>query len=468
MSVLVPDLVWQEGAFRAGLAVELDPGTGRIGAVRAAAGLPAGATRERLAGRALLPGFVNAHSHSFQRLLRGRGQTRGAHAGSDFWSWREAMYTAAAALSPDDVQDVARFCFIEMLRAGWTTVGEFHYLHNDPAGRPYDRPFELAERVIAAAEEAGIRIRLLNVAYATGGIGEPLRPEQRRFGTPDLERYLRGTVELVESVAGHALASVGVAPHSIRAVPRSWLRPIHALAYGFDAPFHVHASEQPAEVAASHAAWGRRPIEVLAEEGVLDDLFTAVHATHITHNEIALLAAAGPHVCACPTTERDLGDGFLAGEELLRAGARLALGTDSQVMIDPFAEMRLIEYHERLRKLRRVVVAREDGAGTLSPAGPLIDAATAGGARALRIESGVIATGSPADLVAIDLDHRVLAGCGPDALAVTLALAAQVDVVSDVWVGGVRRVQERHHSGERAAQAAFARVSATMDAAGGR
>ena len=304
-----------------------------------------------------------------------------------------------------------------------------------------------------------------NVAYATGGIGEPLRPEQRRFATPDLERYLRGTIDLVESIAAHPLASAGVAPHSIRAVPLHWLRPIHAMAYGFDLPFHMHASEQPAEVSACLSAYGRRPIEVLAEQGVVDDLFTAVHATHITHNEIALLSADGPHVCACPTTERDLGDGFLAGEELVRGGARLALGTDSQIMIDPFAEMRLLEYHERLRKLRRVVLARDQGDGTMSAAGVLLDAATAGGARSLRIDGGTIAPGALADLVAIDLGHRALAGADARSLAAMLALAAPAGVVSDVWVNGVRRVQEAQHPREREAQEAFRRVAAAIGAA---
>ncbi len=465
MPVLLADLVWRNDAFHDGLAIDIDVRSGRIRSVAEAATLPADTPVQRLTGRALLPGFVNAHSHSFQRLLRGRGQWKPHGEGADFWSWREAMYAIANTLSPDEVYDVARLCFIEMLRAGWTSVGEFHYLHNGVDGRPYARPFELAERVIAAAVDVGIRIRLLNSAYATGGVGAPLRPEQRRFATPDLEAYLRDTMNLVEMVAADPLASVGVAPHSIRAVPRTWLRPIHALAFGFDLPFHIHANEQPAEVAACLAAYGRRPIEVMAEEGVVDGLFTAVHATHVTHQEIALLGSGGPTVCACPTTERDLGDGFLAGEELLAAGAAVAIGTDSQTLLDPFAEMRLLEYHERLRKLRRVVLARDDAAGRLVTAPVLLHAATRAGAASLRLDTGEIADGAAADLVAVDLDHITLAGTNLDTLAAALTLTAPADVVCDVWVGGVQRIQDRRHAAEQEAAAAFRRAAAAVDAA---
>lgn len=463
MSLLIPDLVWHDGRFQSGLAVDIDENSGRIRALLEADALPHGVRSERLTARALLPGFINAHSHAFQRLLRGRAQWRPAGAGADFWTWRDEMYRVANALSPDEVHDTARFCFIEMLLAGFTSVGEFHYIHNDPQGRAYTRPFELAERVIAAAAEAGIRIRLLNVAYATSAIGEPLRPEQRRFATPRLESFLRDTVELVESVAPLPLASVGVAPHSIRAVPRSWLRPIHTLAYGFDLPFHVHANEQPAEVAACMANYGVRPIEVFAGEGVVDSLFTAVHATHVSHGEIRLLASTGPHVCACPTTERDLGDGFLPGEELLRAGAGVTIGSDSQSMIDPFTEIRLLEYHERLRKLRRVVLGRDDGAGRVVSAPVLLEAATSAGAASLRLEAGAIAPGLLADLVAVDLEHHALAGTSGDLLAATLALSAPRDVVCDVWVGGVRRVRERRHELLAEAVSAFRRCAARLD-----
>lgn len=480
MTILIPDLIYRDGRFEAGLALEFDDVTGtivRIGPVAEltatdfddvtsappapATGSAAQASRiERLPGRALLPGFVNAHSHAFQRLIRGRTQWRPASApGADFWSWRESMYMAALALTPDEVFDVSRACFLEMLRAGYTTVGEFHYLHRDPDGGRYDDPNELAHRVIAAADEVGIRIALLNVCYARGGIDRSLLPEQRRFATPDLEAFLSDTAALVDAYALNPRVTVGVAPHSIRAVPREWLPALHDWARSSDLPFHMHVSEQPAEVEAAVQAWGLRPVEVLAAEGVLDERFTAVHATHLTLEEIALLGDAGATVCACPTTERDLGDGFLPGAELLDASARIALGSDSQTVIDPFEEMRLIEYHERLRRLRRIVLAVPGGEDRLEVAPLLFELGTESGARSLRLDAGKLDDGMLADIVAIDLDHPVLAGWTPETLPAVLAFSAAADVVTDVWVGGVRRLEDRRHRLDREAVAAFREVA---------
>jgi formimidoylglutamate deiminase len=336
MPILVPDLVYLNDSFRSGLAVEYDDQAGRITRVLDHAELGTGGGAGpvvELRERALLPGFVNAHSHSFQRLIRGRTQWRtvdtGAVARSDFWTWREAMYDAALRLTPDDVYDAARFCFIEMLRAGITAVGEFHYLHNDEQGRQYADRNELAQRVIAAARDAGLRIRLLNVCYATGGIGAPLGTEQRRFATSDLDAFLAACASLGDDLADDALASVGVAPHSVRAVPRDWLPALHAWAVKHDVPLHMHVSEQPAEVRACVDAYGARPVELLHGDGVLDDRFTAVHATHIDDDEVRMLASSGSTVCACPTTERDLGDGMLRAADLLDAGGSIALGDSS-------------------------------------------------------------------------------------------------------------------------------------------
>jgi formimidoylglutamate deiminase len=368
------------------------------------------------------------------------------------------MYAAALALSPDDVYQVSRFCFIEMLSAGFTTVGEFHYLHRDPGGAAYGDPLELAERVIAAAEAVGIRICLLHVAYATGGIGEPLRPEQRRFSTPELDGYLEAVVELARRSELRPLVSVGVAPHSVRAVPRSWLHPLHELAFGYGLPLHIHASEQPAEVSSCMEAYGVRPVELLADEGLVDDYLTAVHATHLTHRELSILAQPGPIVCACPTTERDLGDGFLAGAELLEAGGRIAIGTDSQTRIAPLEEIRLLEYHERLRRLQRVVLGNEMD-GRVDPGPALLDVATTAGARALRLETGTLEPSMLADFIAIDLEHPALAGWSPETLPALLALCAPDDVVRDVWVAGVRRIEGGRHIYDRDALRTFGRVS---------
>jgi formimidoylglutamate deiminase len=457
VEVLLPDLLLRGGEFHADLAVAYDVDTGRIEGVAPAAEFAAGAAI-RLPGRALVPGFVNAHSHAFQRLIRGRTQWRPLVGAADFWSWRDAMYAAALALSPEDVYHVARFCFIEMLRAGITAVGEFHYLHRDPRGDPYADPLEIQHRVLGAAEDVGLRICLLHGAYATGGVGEPLRPEQRRFATPDLDAYLASAAELVRLVARRPLASAGVAPHSIRAVPRPWLGAIHAFARGHGLPFHMHVSEQPAEVAACLAAHGARPVEVLEADGVADEQLTAVHATHLTEREIAILGASpGPTICACPGTERDLGDGMLAAEELLAAGARLAIGTDSQTVIAPLEEIRLLEYHERLRKLRRVVLAGRVG-DRLEVAPRLLDMATRAGARSLRLRAGALEPGACADFAAIDLGHVSLQGWSAGTLPALLALSAPPDVISDVWVGGVQRVRAGMHELEADAQRAFGSV----------
>ena len=461
LPALIPDLLWMDGGFRRGLAVEYSAETGRITGIVAAGASASGTVaagsgpRIRLRNRALLPGFVDAHSHAFQRVLRGRAQwrPRGEDV-SDFWTWREAMYRVALALSPEDVFEVSRFCFLEMLCAGITSVGEFHYLHRDPAGRPYADPAELAHRVIAAAEDVGIRICLLRVAYARGGIDEPIRAEQRRFATPDLESWLTGTVDLVESVRRRPLVSVGVAPHSIRAVPRHWLGSMHSLAYGLAVPLHMHVSEQPAEVSACLQAYGRRPVELLAEAGIIDEHFTAVNATHLTFREVELLGTPGPTVCACPGAERDVGDGFMPALELIRAGARIALGTDSQTVIDPLQDMRLLEYHERLRRQRRVVLAREeDQRQAVAPV--LLAMATENGARSLRLPAGQLKLGSFADFVAIDLEHRALEGWSDETLDAALALTAPGGVVSDVWVGGVQRVQAGRHRLDRESAQAF-------------
>jgi formimidoylglutamate deiminase len=453
MATLIPDLLYRHGSFHAGLAVEIKDG--RITRVAPAAELKE-SNPTRLKDVALMPGFVNAHSHAFQRLIRGRTQWRPADASvSDFWTWREAMYHAALNLSPDDVYAVSRFCFIEMLRAGITTVGEFHYLQNDPAGRPYDDRNELARRVIAAARDVGIRISLLNVCYMAGAIGEPLRTEQRRFGTPDIDAFMKATASLADDMRGDPLVTVGMAPHSVRAVPRDAVRALHDWSSRRDVPFHMHVSEQPAEVEACVAVYGRRPVELLHDDGTLDDRFTGIHATHISDDEVRLLAESGATVCACPTTERDLGDGFLRAVDIVVAGGGIALGTDSQTVIDPLEDMRLVEYHERLRRLERVVVTRGNNTERLEPAPLLLEMATSAGARSLRIDAGMIDDGMLADMVGIDLTHHTLAGWTDSSLASMLALSAPADVISDVWVGGRRVVERRHHAAQDGAMTSF-------------
>jgi formimidoylglutamate deiminase len=448
MTTLIPDLLYHDGAFRPGLALQADPSTGLITGI-----VPASQANRRsalsLPGRALLPGFVNAHSHAFQRLIRGATQWRPPDDSvSDFWTWREAMYGAVLRMSAGDVEAVSRFCFMEMLRAGITTVGEFHYVHNDEAGRPYADPAELARRVIAAAESAGIRIVLLNVCYARGGIDQPLAAEQRRFDTPDVDAFMRLTGDLADDVANRPLVSVGMAPHSVRAVPREWLRELHALAVSRDMPFHMHVSEQPAEVEACVRAFGMRPVELLHDAGVVDARFTGIHATHISDNEVRLLGGGAATVCACPGTERDLGDGMLRALDLLHAGAHIALGTDSQTIVDMLEEMRMVEYHERLRRLERVVLHERGAAGARRPGPALLHMATRAGARSLRLPAGVLEVGALADAIAVDLGHIALAGWTPATLDAMLSLCAPAEVITDVWVGGQQVVATRRHRRE--------------------
>jgi formimidoylglutamate deiminase len=453
---LIPDLLWLDGRFVAGQGVEYDTATGRI--VRIAPEAELAAKAVRLRERALMPGLINVHSHAFQRLIRGRTQWRGSEPASDFWSWRDAMYAALQQLSPDDIYAASRLCFIEMLRSGITSVGEFHYLHNDQDGKPYANRAELALRVIAAANDAGIRIVLLNSAYATGGIREPLRPEQRRFATPDLGSLL-ATTEALRAQLVSGTASIGLAPHSVRAVPRSWLEEVAVYARDEGLVLHMHVSEQQAEVDACERAYGRRPVELLEETGVLSPTFTGVHCTHMTPDEVELFRASGAIVAACPGTERDLGDGFLSASALMEAGVPIALGTDSQTVIDLWEEMRLVEYNERLRRERRALLTTQVG-DRHEVAPVLIEMGTISGARSLGIDAGRLSAGSVADFVAIDLGHIALAGYTVDSLAPCLALSAPAAVVTDVWVAGVKRVEDSVHPDEETAMQAFASVLA--------
>ena len=457
MSTIAADLTYIDGKFERAVALELDATGGRITRVHRG---PAASGATRLTNCALLPGFVNVHSHAFQRLIRGRTQWRPAQSPpSDFWSWREAMYAALQRLEPDDVFVVSRFCFVEMLKAGFTSVGEFHYLQRDPNGAAYADPLELHNAVLAAAREAGIRIVLINTAYATGGVKQTLRPTQRRFNTPDVNEFLANCERLRNQVARQDNATMAVAPHSVRAVAVDWLKPIHEWATRADVPFHMHVSEQTGEVEACAAAYGLRPVELLHDAGVLDARLTAIHATHLAVQEIALLARARATVCACPTTERDLGDGFLQAASLHAAGVRVGIGTDSQTVIDPLEEIRLIEYHERLRKTERVLLARKD-AERVAVAPELLCYGTIDGARALRIDAGSLAAGKLADFVTVDLTHVQLAGWADDNLDALLALSASAAVIKDVWVGGRQVITNCAHRDEDRIMTDFSRVAA--------
>ncbi|AKT37903.1 formimidoylglutamate deiminase [Chondromyces crocatus] len=303
-----------------------------------------------------LPALASAHSHAFQRGMRGEAQRPGADDKDDFWSWRTAMYALADGLTPESIHEISLVAYRELRDAGVRTVGEFHYVHHQPGGTPYADRTVLADAVIQAARDAGIRIALLRVIYARAGAGRAPEGAQRRFCDPTLEAAIADVEALRARYAGAEDVVIGVAPHSVRAVPPDWLPEIAAYAGRHGLPLHMHVAEQPAEITACLAETGRRPVELLAERGVLSPRFVAVHATHLAPHEPALLGQAGSFACLCPTTERDLGDGLPDVTALRAAGVRLCTGVDSHVMTDPFEDMRAVELGERLRTGRRVTL----------------------------------------------------------------------------------------------------------------
>jgi formiminoglutamate deiminase len=308
-----------------------------------------------------LPALATAHSHAFQRGMRGRAQRPGPSGSDDFWSWRTTMYELAASLTPESLYQIARVAYEELRLAGVRTVGEFHYVHHQPDGKPYEERTELAEALIAAARDERLRISLLRVIYARAGANKPPAGAQRRFCDPSVEVALRDVEDLRSRYAGASDVRIGVAPHSVRAVPPEWLPKIAAYAERRNLPLHMHVAEQPAEVEACVAETGKRPVELLADLGLLNERFVAVHATHLAEHEIRLLGEARTFVCLCPTTERDLGDGLPDAEALQRAGARLCVGIDSHVLTSPLEELRGIELGARLQKAKRVVLPTSEG-----------------------------------------------------------------------------------------------------------
>lgn len=387
---------------------------------------------ETLPRRALLPGFVNAHSHVFQRLLRGRTHG-GAGPASSFWSWRDLMYRAAADLTPDSLYAIARRCYGEMLGAGYTAAGEFHYVHHSPSGAPYEDPLAMARALLAAAADAGIRLVLLPVAYTRDGIGRPPEPLQRRFCFATVDQYLRFVDDLA-SIVRDPRHGIGVAPHSVRAVPTAWLPDISAYARRHGLVTHVHVSEQMAEVEEIQSRFGCTPIALLAAHGVLGAATTLVHATHAAAGDVLAIAGTSTRVCVCPTTEGDLGDGIAPYALFAAHSVSLAVGSDGQTRIDPFEELRWAEFSARMRYQRRRVLTPGDH----SPAVTLLTAGSAGGARSLGLATGNLEPGEWADLVAVDLDHPSLHGSGPDDLRDVLVFGASAAVVTDVWVAGSR------------------------------
>ncbi len=380
-----------------------------------------------LPGMALLPGFVNTHSHAFQRALRGR--TQHAHSLHDtFWTWRQAMYEEAQRLTPALLYQNTLQTYREMLAAGYSSVGEFHYVHHQPDGQPYERANSMSEAILQAGHDTGIRVVLLLTAYAQGNFQQPPDVNQRRFCDASLDAYLH-RAEALRTEGVH----LGVAPHSVRAVPKAWLHAIADYSRMHHLPLHIHADEQIAEIEQCQQAEGCTPIELLEHCSVLGPQTTIVHATHTNAKEIALLAQHGASVCVCPTTEGDLGDGIAPYAELVAANIPLAIGSDSNTRLDPLEELRWAEYSARMRYQRRRILVADEYA---SPGSLLLAYGTQNGANALGLQTGSIAPGMAADFVAVDLHAPSLAGWTPDNFLDTLFFGAPSQVITQTWVQG--------------------------------
>ncbi len=401
---------------------------------------------------AAVPGLCNLHSHAFQRGMAGLTERRGPGADS-FWTWRETMYRFLARLTPDDVEAIAAELYAEMLEAGFTAVGEFHYLHHAPDGRPYDDVAEMAARIAAAAAQTGIGLTLLPVLYETGGFGgAPSTEGQRRF-VNDVDGF--GTLmarsrEIVRDLPG---AVVGVAPHSLRAVPPASLDRVVA---GYpDGPIHIHAAEQVKEVEDCLAWSGRRPVEWLLENAPVDARWCLIHATHMNEREVAGLAASGAVAGLCPITESNLGDGIFSGVAFLGAGGRFGVGSDSDVRISVAGELRTFEYSQRLRDRARNCLALEPG----STGRQIFAGALSGGARALGRSTGALEAGMSADIVRLDPGHPALVAARGDTWLDAWIFAGGNGCVADVWAAGRHVVRDGRHV-ERGRIAA--RFAATM------
>lgn len=426
-----------------------------ITSVSAEGAVPADAVR--LAGVAV-PGMANLHSHAFQRAMAGLVERRGPEDDS-FWTWREVMYRFLAQMGPEDIEAVAAWLYVEMLEAGFTCVGEFHYLHHAPDGSHYADIAETGARIVAAAETTGIGLTLLPSFYAHGGCGGlPAKPGQKRFlcSVDDFQRLMDSVARHVARLPG---AKIGIAPHSLRAVaPDELATLLEAFPTG---PVHMHAAEQTGEVEECVAWSGARPVAWLLDNAPLGERWCLIHCTHMTDDESVRLAAAGAVAGLCPITEANLGDGIFEAPRFLDAGGRFGIGSDSNVRIALGEELRTMEYGQRLRERKR---------NRLGPTGSstgrhIFDGARKGGAQALAQPTGVLKAGHRADIVVLDAEHPVLAGRKGDAIIDALVFSGGDGIVRDVIAGGQHVVRDGRHV-HRDAIAARYRAVATRLAMG--
>ena len=418
----------------------------------AAAGAAPVAGAEGIAGY-VVPGMPNLHSHAFHRGLVGwADRLAPGQAVETLWSWRETMYRFMLALEPEDMEALAAQAYLDMVRGGFTSVAEFHYVHHQPDGRPYANLAEMSERIVAAARAVGIGLTLAPVLYAAGGIGTPPQEDQRRF-LLDLDGYLA----LVETMRRHG--TVAIAPHSLRAVPAQLL--LGLLAAAPEGPVHIHAAERTEEVEECRAGLGAAPVEWLLANAGLDQRWTLVHATHITDAERAGLARAGAVAGLCPLTEANLGDGRFRLRGYRRDGGRFGIGSDANTLISVADELRMLEYGQRLHHRQRNVVVAPGEEATESPGRVLFDAARRGGAQALAQPVGAIAAGRRADLVVLDPEAPALLGqterTALDAWVISGGMAG-ASPVRDVMVAGRWVVRDRRHEAEEKIRERFVAV----------
>jgi formiminoglutamate deiminase len=394
----------------------------------------------------LLPGMPNLHSHAFQRGMAGLAETRGSSA-DNFWTWREAMYRFALTMTPDDVEAVAAMLYVEMLEAGFTRVGEFHYLHHDRGGAPYGAIGEMSARIAAAASRSGIRLTLLPCFYAhsTFGGADP-RDEQRRF-VCDLDQFARLLEEARAAVRPLAGGGVGVAPHSLRAVAPTELAAIVGMAG--EGPIHIHVAEQTKEVEDCLAWSGMRPVEYLLAHAPVDHRWCLIHATHMTKAETVRMALAGAVAGLCPVTEANLGDGAFNASVFRTQGGRFGIGTDSNVQIGVADELRQFEYAQRLALRERNVM----GEAKASTGRALYAAAIRGGGVALGAPSG-LEVGAPADFLSIRRDHPMTAGLRPDGV-LDVWIFVERNLVDGVWIAGEKLVENGTHRGREGIETRF-------------
>lgn len=418
---------------------------GHIGAIEVAAPPQPGDDRHAI----LIPGLPDLHSHAFQRGMAGLAE-RAGEGDDSFWTWREVMYRFVDRLDPDGMRAIAALAYAEMLESGFTRVGEFHYLHQSPDGRPYGDVAAMAQAIAAAADETGIGLTLLPVFYAHSGFGGAAPTAAQRRFVSDLDSYAALLDASRAAVAGLGDAIVGVAPHSLRAATASELTAVAAMAAG--APVHIHIAEQMAEVEACQAWSGARPVEWLMANAEVGADWCLVHATHVTEAEWRAIAQSGAVVGLCPITEANLGDGVSPAREFLAGGGRFGVGSDSNVEIDAAAELRLLEYGQRLAHRGRNLLA--GGAGR-STGAALHQAAQAGGGQALGQAGHGIATGAAADLVSLTAADPALAGRRGDAILDSWIFGRGGRLVDCVWRRGVQCVAGGRHVARAAIDARY-------------